>query len=524
MKDFLNNLSDLKNADFRLLAAALNASNNGVVITDHAQPDEPIIYCNKAFEELTGYATKDIIGHNCRFLQAGDRKQEAALVIKQAMANGEHCKAQIKNYTKDGRSFWNELIISPVKDHSGMITHFIGIQNDVTKRVEAEQAIAEERGILDEKIRERTTTLEQSEAYLTAIVETIRESLIVLDSELKILSANHNFCDFFKEPEHQIVGRDFFEIGEGQFDIPELRELLINVLPHNNPFEGFEFSHEFKLLGKKSLVVNARQMTLKGKYQQRILLAMEDITERKAMDYRKEDFINIASHEMKTPLTSIKGNLQLLRKLVDKSGNTTFSKGFDNAGKSVGRLERLINELLDVAKMQSGKVEFSFEPFNLSTLIAETIEIIQQDAPGYQFLVTGVEDQQVEGDYGRLEQVMINLLSNAVKYSPGCTKISIHVSLMARYCKVSVSDNGVGISKLDHKRIFERFYRAEETSEKFPGIGIGLYVCNQIIKEHNGTLWVESEEHKGAIFSFTIPILQEQETIHTGSDSQANSK
>ncbi len=506
MEEFLKNLSDLKSTDFRLLAAALNASSNGVVITDHKQPDEPIIYCNKAFEQLTGYSKKEIIGHNCRFLQAQDKSQPSIKELNEAIKKGEHCQTLVKNYKKDGKLFWNELMISPVSNADGEVTHFIGIQNDVTTRVVAELKLEEQRDRLDEKVRERTNTLEESEAYLSAIVETIRESLVVLDSNFRIISANHNFCEFFKETEPEIIETSIFEIGSGKWNIPELKDLLMKVLPNNNPFEGFELTHDFPLIGRKTIVLNARQMTLKGKYQQRILLAIEDITERKVMEYRKEDFINIASHEMRTPLTSIKGNLQLLNKIAQKKGDTDYVRGFSAAGKSVSRLERLIYDLLDVSKMQSGKVQFNFESINLLDLVHESIRIIQQESPTSQIVVSGLKRQLVEGDYGRLEQVMINLLSNAVKYSLGSADISVHVSCLSQYCKVSVSDHGIGINIKDHKRIFERFYRAEEISEKFPGVGVGLYVCNEIIKEHKGTLWVESEAGQGSTFSFTIPI------------------
>jgi PAS domain S-box-containing protein len=508
MENFLKNLSDLKNSDYRLFAAALNASSNGVVITDHRQPDEPIIYCNNAFELLTGYSRKQIVGHNCRFLQSDDCNQDAIALIRKAIQNGEHCQTLLRNYKKGGRLFWNELVISPIKNSMGTITHYIGLQNDVTTRVVAEQRLKEQRDQLDEKVRERTNTLQESESYLSAIVETIRESLIVLDSDLRILSANQHFCDFFKETEHNILGKELFTIGNGKWNIPELRELLVSILPHNNPFEGFEIEHDFEIIGRKVLVLNARQMSLKGKYQERILLAIEDLTEQKAMEYRKEDFINIASHEMRTPLTSIKGNLQLLEKIADKRGDIVYTKGFSTAKKSVARLERLIYDLLDVAKMQSGKVGFKFESFNISNLITESIAIITQESPEYQIVVSGLEDIKIEGDYGRLEQVMINLLSNAVKYSPQSLKVKVHVSRISEYCKVSVTDSGLGISRGDQKRIFERFYRAEETAERFPGIGVGLYVCQQIIKEHNGTLWVESEQQKGSTFNFTIPSTQ----------------
>jgi len=506
MENFLINLGGLSNTDPRLLAAALNASSNGVVITDHRQPDEPIIYCNDAFEKITGYKRSSIIGHNCRFMQGDDRDQEARKRIREAIRNGEHCQVLIRNYRNNGKLIWNELMISPIRDESGAVTNFIGIQNDVSNRLDAAQKLEVERDELDEQFRLRTKSLEENEGYLQGIVETIRESLLILDSELKIIDANQNFCTFFKQKKAEIIGKELFSLNEGQWNLPELKELLINVLPHNNPFEGFEFEEVFPNIGKKILVLNARQMRLRGRFQERILLAIEDITERKVLEYRKEDFINIASHEMKTPLTSIKGNLQMLQKIANTKNDMVHMKRLETATRSVQRLENLIYDLLDASKMQSGKVSFNFEKCGVSQLILESVEVIKPDAPDHQFSLTGNLDQIIEVDIGRLEQVVINLLSNAVKYSPKNSEINVHVSSIPGFCKISVKDIGFGIKTQDHKRIFERFFRAEDTTEKFPGVGVGLYVCDYIIKEHQGSIWVDSESGHGSTFSFTIPI------------------
>lgn len=506
MDDFLKRLPNTGQTDIRLFAAAVSASNNGVVITDHTQPDEPIIYCNKAFESITGYTNKEIIGHNCRFLQDGDNNQEARHQLRQAIQNGEHCHVEIRNYKKDGRLIWNELMISPVNDQEGNVTNFIGIQNDITRRKEAEAALTVEKGHLEERVLERTEDLLESEAYLSSIIETMRESLVVLDPQMRVLSVNEHFCRFFKSEEKEIMGKVLFEHNNGQWNLPELKNLLINVLPNNNPFEGFEIENEFPNIGRKLLVLNARQVTLKGKYQDRILLAIEDITERREIEQRKEDFISIASHEMKMPLTSIKGNLQLLHRKAQQNNDTQYLNGFETAAKSIARLEKLIYDLLDVSKIQSGKIGFNFTKFNFGQLIAEAVNGIQATTQTHKLVVTGSADIEITADFGRLEQVILNLLSNAVKYSPDGNQVMIHTSKLPDYVKVSITDTGVGIHERDHKRIFERFYRADQISEKFPGVGIGLYVSNEIIKEHKGTLWVESEEGKGSVFSFTIPI------------------
>ncbi|RZM22391.1 MAG: PAS domain S-box protein [Pedobacter sp.] len=507
MDDFLSQLPNIDHTDIRLFAAAVNASSNGVVITNNLLPDQPIIYCNQAFVKLTGYQRDEIIGHNCRFLQSDDRDQKARGLIRDAMDRGEHCQVEIRNYKKSGDMFWNELMISPVANHVGMVTHFIGIQNDITRRKTAENDLANEKQYLEERVVERTQDLQESEAYLASIIETIRESLVVLDENMKVLSVNEHFCKFFKLNESEIIGRELFSLGgNGQWDIPELKDLLLNILPHNNPFEGFDLENDFPKIGRKLLVLNARQVMLKGKYQDRILLAIEDITERREIEQRKEDFISIASHEMKTPLTSIKGNIQLLERKAQRNNDADYIVGFAKTSKSIARLERLIYDLLDVSKIQSGKIEFHYTKFDFDQLVAEAVSGVQVTTQTHKLSITGASQTEILADYGRLEQVLINLLNNAVKYSPLADEVKIHISKVADYVKVSITDAGLGIHLRDQKRIFERFYRAEKITEKFPGVGIGLYVSSQIVKEHKGTLWVESEEGKGSEFNFTIPV------------------
>ena len=156
---------------------ALNSARSGIIITDNRQPDNPIIYCNNAFENITGYSHNEIIGHNCRFLQAQDRSQPERQIIKDAVKNGDECILEIRNYKKNGTLFWNELIISPVKDIEGNVTHFIGVQNDITERKRLENEMREEKVSVEKKIIERTKELHDNEAFLSSIIQTVRESL-----------------------------------------------------------------------------------------------------------------------------------------------------------------------------------------------------------------------------------------------------------------------------------------------------------------------------------------------------------
>lgn len=183
-------MSEYNNALSKMLESALNASSNGIVITDNTQPDNPIIYCNQSFTDMTGYSINEIIGRNCRFLQKNDRNQEANKILSEAILKGEGSQIDIRNYRKDGSMFWNELTISPVYDQSGAVTHFVGMQNDVSRRKVAEQTLILESKNLEKKILDHTKELQEHEQFLKGIVETIRESLIVLDPDLRIVLVN----------------------------------------------------------------------------------------------------------------------------------------------------------------------------------------------------------------------------------------------------------------------------------------------------------------------------------------------
>lgn len=486
---------------------ALNSAKSGIIITDNQQPDNPIIYCNIAFEEISGYSQNEIIGHNCRFLQALDRAQDERQIIKNAVKNGEECKVEIRNYRKNGSLFWNELIISPVKDKNGEITHFIGVQNDITDRKKTENDLREEKSSVEKKILERTKELSENQAFLSSIIQTVRESLIVLDIDYKVLSANNHFLNSFKVTQEDTVGKLLFELGNHQWDIDALKVLLTKILPTNNPVIDFEVEHDFPYIGKKTMLVNAYRIEFEGQYKDRILIAIEDITEKKEINRRKDDFLSIASHELKTPLTTIKGFVQLLERMVPEGSSEKFVSTLQKVSFNVDRLNNLIAELLDTSKIQSGHIEIHKEPFDIDKLIRDTIDNLTLASPTHRINVKSDTGAMVLGDELQISQVINNLVSNAIKYSPGKTEIEVYCNRVGHFVKISVTDYGMGISQQDQLKIFERFFRVRDIQKKFPGMGIGLYICHEIVANHEGTLWVESEIGSGSTFNFTLPII-----------------
>lgn len=222
----------------------------------------------------------------------------------------------------------------------------------------------------------------------------------------------------------------------------------------------------------------------------------------------KDEFISIASHELKTPLTSIKAYLQLLQRSVESSGDKTVLNYLQRTQVQIEKLHHLITDLLDISKIESGKLKFNKKTFPFRPLLRGVIDTIEQTHPGCVINVKANSDIQVYGDSERIEQVLINYLTNAIKYSPDCNEVEIETIITDdKELQVNIKDKGIGISKEQQANIFQKFYRAEDTANRFQGLGIGLYICAEIIKRHNGKYGVISEPGKGSVFYFSIPIV-----------------
>ncbi|MBB6107792.1 PAS domain S-box-containing protein [Mucilaginibacter lappiensis] len=239
-----------------------------------------------------------------------------------------------------------------------------------------------------------------------------------------------------------------------------------------------------------------------------------NIDSRKANEYKKDEFLSIASHELKTPLTSIKAYNQIMKRLeVPEKVKPFISKSADH----IARLERLIADLLDVTKINAGKVSYAMEQFNFAELLNDSVESMKHTAPQHQLILNGNPDITYDGDRGRLEQVINNFISNAVKYSSAGTKVLINSAMDQDNIVVSVQDFGIGIAKENLHKLFDRYYRVDNTSMRFEGLGLGLYISAEILRRHGGSFWIESEVGEGSTFYFRLPIVQteKQEVTRT---------
>lgn len=252
-----------------------------------------------------------------------------------------------------------------------------------------------------------------------------------------------------------------------------------------------------------------------------LLRIIKELEEIKEADKLKSDFIKIASHELNTPITSIKGYVQLLLNAIEKEKENENEKPLPpllvrssliSVDKQIKRLTRLISELLDISKIETGTLELKKEKFNFNELAIETIEDILYTNTKHRINLFHDFYAYVLGDKDRIGQVMINFLTNAIKYSPQSDKIDVAISRRSENeIAFSVKDYGIGIDKTEQEKIFERFYRAKGKAEQtYPGFGIGLFIAHEFIQKHGGQVWVDSEKGKGSTFTFTLPVLNDE--------------
>jgi len=234
-----------------------------------------------------------------------------------------------------------------------------------------------------------------------------------------------------------------------------------------------------------------------------------DIDAQKRAEKEKDEFLSIASHELKTPLTSIKAYMQLLDRKLKLEEESAEARYVHRVQGQIDKLNSLISDLLDLSKIDNGKLLINKKVFSLEHMVKSAVDSIVQthDQSSMKLIRTGdITAVQIYGDEIRLEQVLVNFLTNAYKYAAGTEKVIVDCTVVDDAVKISVIDFGIGIPVEKQADVFEKFYRVEETSFDFQGLGIGLYICAEIIRSHQGTIGVESSGERGATFYFTLPL------------------
>jgi signal transduction histidine kinase len=241
-----------------------------------------------------------------------------------------------------------------------------------------------------------------------------------------------------------------------------------------------------------------------------VISIVHDITELVQAEHRKDEFIAMASHELKTPITSLKGFTYVLQRRLSKQGDEQSQRYLSRMDAQLDKLTKLVSNLLDISRMQAGKLELQQTPVDLDALVAEWVENMQAATSTHHLHIVGNSHVRVWADKDRLEQVFINVLANAIKYSPQADQVIVQLSRDEHYILVRIQDFGIGIDEAYQQKIFERFYQVTDPEEKtYPGFGIGLYICKQIIERHHGRIEVHSRKGEGSTFSITLPFLLE---------------
>jgi PAS domain S-box-containing protein len=343
--------------------------------------------------------------------------------------------------------------------------------------------------------------LQESEQRLTMAIKYSNLAVWELDLATRAIIRSDGFDQLFGYKREEV---NWNEDKLLTMFLTEDRPKLASLLKQVKVGQNFDFQGRIQTLNGVVKWINFHgkaEKTSNGK--ERILGTLYDITRDKLAEREKDDFISIASHELKTPLTALKGSLQILERMKD-APTPQLPALLGQASKSMNKVTVLVDELLNASRMAEGQLQLKKTRFNLSKAIDECCLHISA-AGTYRILTEGLKDAEVEADSERIQRVIVNFVNNAVKYAAKSKDIIIRVEELANELKVTVSDMGPGIAENKIPHLFERFYRADDNGGQNSGLGLGLYISAEIVRKHGGDIGVDSQPGKGSSFWFTLP-------------------
>lgn len=371
---------------------------------------------------------------------------------------------------------------------AGKITGVLEVATEVTERIKSKQKLLE------------------SEALFRGITTASPTALWIADEVGNITYVNETWLKWTGKPLEKHLGTGWLD-AVCDDDVKAANDNFFNDFSNKRYHE----SH-FRILhanGQERWIVCTGNPQFNEQQQfTGYIGACVDITEQKQLQQQKDNFLGVASHELKTPVTSIKAYAQVLEMMFRREGDTKKADMLGKLDKQVNRLSNLIADLLDVTKIHTGKMQFNKTVFDFNQLVEEVVEEVQRTS--FKHIIKKQLDFKgtVFGDMERISQVITNLLTNAIKYSPEANEIIISTGQKNESVQLCVQDFGIGISQDKKDRVFEQFYRVSGTTEHtFPGLGLGLYISSEIVKRLNGKIWVNSTEGKGSTFCFSLPLL-----------------
>ncbi|MCC5598709.1 chemotaxis protein CheB [Nostoc favosum] len=376
-------------------------------------------------------------------------------------------------------------------------------------------------------LKRSAATLEEARDYAEAIVETVQVPLIVLDSDFRVNKANRSFYETFQVSPSDTTQSLIFELGNGQWNLPGLQQILEDILANDTSIQNLEVEHRFEQIGQKTMLLNGWKIIQQGEAQ-KILLAIEDISDRKQFELErsqllaqeqsarqeaenanqaKNEFLSNLSHELRNPLNTILGWAQLFRtRDLDSSAVT---RAWEVVERSANVQAQLIDDMLDLSRITSGKLHLNTRLIDLVSVVNAAIESIEfsAEAKGIQ-IISQLNSATVVGDFDRLQQVLWNLLSNAIKFTPADGRVGIMLEAVYSHAEIRVSDTGIGIPADLLPYIFERFRQGDSSSSKTSqGLGLGLSIVRHIVELHGGTVQAQSPgKGKGTTIIIRLPL------------------
>lgn len=372
--------------------------------------------------------------------------------------------------------------------------------------------------------------LQMALAHAESVVDTVREPLVILREDLSVHSANRPFYLLFQVTPSETEDRLFYELGNGHWDVPRLRELLEQVVPRKVQFQDFEVEREFERIGHRTMLLNGRRLFRQNDASKLILLSIEDVSIRKRLEHEREsllaseraarneaerlnlvkhEFLATVSHELRTPLQAILGWSQLLQS--GKLAGDAARQAAETIATNARTQSQLIEDLLDVSRIVSAKLVLETRLVRLSEVIEQAVHTVQPAANAKEVSLHRSFDPQcgpVIGDSNRLQQVVWNLLSNAIKFTPKGGQVQVTLAAVNSAAQITVRDTGQGMKPDFLPHIFERFRQADaSTTRRHGGLGLGLAIVRHLVELHGGHVHADSPgEGQGSIFTVMLPL------------------
>ncbi len=486
----MGDLQNLSTEEKQALLASIVDSSEDAIISKNLEG--VVTTWNYAAERLFGYQEQEAVGSHISFLIPSNRLSEEDFIIREIKHGRRIDHFQTIRKAKSGTDIPVSISISPVKNEYGLVIGASKIARDIRSQLKATE----------------------KQHVLAAIIDNSEDAIISKTLDGIITSWNHAAERMFGYSEGEAVGQHISliipeeRIGEEAFIIARIRQgenvKHFETIRQSKKGEHIPISLTISpILDDQKKIIGASKIarditdTLNSRKEREALYQEIEVLSRK-----KDDFIAMTTHELKTPITSLSAFLQVLA--MQEIPLEDQQKFVSRCARQVDKLMVLINDLLNFTRIQSGKLELRYETVDLINMLNEVLAGLTQFTT-HSITVNSPDYLGIYADPFRIEQVLTNFIGNAIKYSPLNTPIEIFISETENDIRVEVADAGIGIKEQFISELFTQFYRAVETNHHIQGLGMGLYISKEIIERHGGTVGVESKQGEGSMFWFQLP-------------------